>query len=63
MPTTLPIVETSTGTPSGDGLGCHAGASQLEAAARAAGRSFSAFYSLRKTNKGFAEADAEAPKA
>ena len=39
MPTTLPIVETSTGTPSGDGLGCHAGASQLEAAARAAGKS------------------------
>ena len=39
MPTTLPIVETSTGTPSGDGLGCHAGASQLEAAARAAGTS------------------------
>ena len=39
MPTTLPIVETSTGTPAGDGLGCHAGASQLEAAARAAGKS------------------------
>jgi len=39
MPTTLPIVETSTGTPAGDGFGCHAGASQLEAAARAAGKS------------------------
>lgn len=39
MPTTLPIVETSTGTPAGGGLGCHAGASQLEAAARAAGKS------------------------
>jgi chlorophyllide a reductase subunit Y len=39
MPTTLPIVETSTATPAGDGLGCHAGASQLEAAARAAGKS------------------------
>jgi chlorophyllide a reductase subunit Y len=39
MPTTLPIVETSSGTPAGDGLGCHAGASQLEAAARAAGKS------------------------
>ncbi|MBX7119125.1 MAG: chlorophyllide a reductase subunit Y [Gemmatimonadaceae bacterium] len=38
MATSLPIVETPAAL-TGDGLGCHSGAAQLEAAARAAGKS------------------------